>query len=289
MHDTPHGTATATGSGDELRAHGEPFVCQPDWIDDQFSPVESKVWRIIARHADRRTHRAWPGLERIAELVGVSESTAKRAIAALVKGGALVVERRPQRTNVYTLLSIPPARIDARDQVTSDLTATGCASSPVTPEPEPGRKEQLFPNPAVAGSRESSTQTSCARAHEPGEVLRLCDVLAQLVKANGGRPRITPRTWIGPMRRLVEDGCPPEEVERVIRWARSDRFWRGVVVNGEQLRRHYDRLLEKANQAQASSPEAVIARAQEAQARGETLLPPGVQAMLDKRAAARHG
>jgi hypothetical protein len=72
---------------------------------------------------------------------------------------------------------------------------------------------------------------------------RLCNLLADLMVANGcKRPTIGQR-WLVEMDRLMRiDGRTPEQVERAIRWAQADPFWAANILSPAALRRQYERL-----------------------------------------------
>jgi len=75
------------------------------------------------------------------------------------------------------------------------------------------------------------------------EVADLCNLLADLIEANGSkRPKVT-REWLDECRRLIDlDHRPPDEIAKAIRWAQHDQFWRANILSMPTLRARYDRL-----------------------------------------------
>ena len=73
------------------------YAAVPNWLvdDESFTYQEKLVYLVMQRHADKYGS-AFPGVKRIAEKAGISESSVKRAIARLRKVGLLEVvqERR---------------------------------------------------------------------------------------------------------------------------------------------------------------------------------------------------
>lgn len=75
------------------------------------------------------------------------------------------------------------------------------------------------------------------------DVPRLCDLLADLIEANGSKRPPVGKTWHTEMDRLLRiDGRTPEQVERAIRWCQADAFWRANILSVPTLRKQYDRL-----------------------------------------------
>lgn len=98
------------------------------------------------------------------------------------------------------------------------------------------------------------------------DVEHLCDLLADLIEANGSkRPTVTAR-WRDSCRLLVDvDLRTVAQVENAIRWCQGDEFWRGNVLSMPKLREKYDQLRHAANRqnappkARASTTDAAVA------------------------------
>ena len=75
------------------------------------------------------------------------------------------------------------------------------------------------------------------------EVAALCDLLADLVEANGSkRPTVTAK-WHDAARLMIDrDNREPEQVAQVIRWAQASTFWQANVMSMPKLREKFDTL-----------------------------------------------
>jgi hypothetical protein len=80
------------------------------------------------------------------------------------------------------------------------------------------------------------------------EVISLCNLLADLIEANGiKRPTVTDN-WHQDMERLNRlDGYSFEQIERTIRWVQQDSFWRSNVLSPAKLRKQFGALQLKSN------------------------------------------
>lgn len=119
----------------------------------------------------------------------------------------------------------------------SDGQAAEVSESPSATEQNPTQPNPTEPQPSSAVARRD-------------DVDRLCDLLADLVEANGSkRPTIT-KSWRDAARLMLDkDGRDPEKAERLMRWCQQDEFWRGNVLSLPTFRDQYDRLRLKANAA----------------------------------------
>ena len=70
-----------------------------------------------------------------------------------------------------------------------------------------------------------------------------CNLLADLIEANGSkRPAVTDK-WLSDMERLNRiDERSWEQITRAIEWCQADDFWRGNIMSPAKLRNQYDQL-----------------------------------------------
>lgn len=87
---------------------------------------------------------------------------------------------------------------------------------------------------------------------------RLCELLADLIEANGSkRPTVT-RTWRVEAERMLRlDARDPEKVARCIRWCQADPFWRANILSMPKLRAKYDQLRLAAQRHGRDHPDTV--------------------------------
>ena len=101
-------------------------------------------------------------------------------------------------------------------------------------------------NPAPDPTRPDPTPKEEANASSVEireDVQRLCEVLADLIEANGSnRPKIT-KTWTDSARRMIDlDGREPAKTENLIRWCQGNAFWRKNILSMPTFREKYDQL-----------------------------------------------
>jgi hypothetical protein len=102
-------------------------------------------------------------------------------------------------------------------------------------------------------AREKEREKEDKAAPRP-DVEFLCDLLADLIEANGSkRPAITKR-WLDAGRLLIDsDKRDPAEIDRVIRWCQASTFWRANVMSMPKLREKYDTLRLQAGRDNAQA------------------------------------
>lgn len=75
------------------------------------------------------------------------------------------------------------------------------------------------------------------------DVVRLCELLGELIKANGNKVGEIGKTWHSAADRLMRlDGYTPEQVEQVLRWSQQSEFWQGNILSMPKLREKFDTL-----------------------------------------------
>lgn len=143
------------------------WVKVPNGLVSAVSPTTLAVWVAIAEYANR-VGIAWPGQGSIAQKVGVTDRTVRRAITELEAIGALDVERRGrQKTNSYIVhwgwspgegsgnndAEILASGTDrtSRSDTTGDRTVVSTSDrSPVSDKPDPDEQDpdqSLEPDP----------------------------------------------------------------------------------------------------------------------------------------------
>lgn len=146
--------------------------------------------------------------------------------------GKLVARRRLDRERKATARALAEQGV----QRTSDGQAAEVSQSPSATEQNTTQPNQ--PNPSAVERRE--------------DVDHLCDVLADLIAANGcNRPKIT-KAWRDECRRMLDiDGRDPVKAENLMRWCQADPFWRSNVLSMPKFREKYEALKLKALAEQA--------------------------------------
>ena len=94
-----------------------PFTRVPDavMLDEHLTPIQFRIYVVIARRADRESASAFPSYETIAKDANISRRSAINGVKALVKAGYLA--KRPQESgqgdatsNLYTICLLYTSR-----------------------------------------------------------------------------------------------------------------------------------------------------------------------------------
>lgn len=125
--------------------------------------------------------------------------------------------------------------------------------TPAVGDAEPTRvRAGAFPHPPTPIPQPQRPSSSDADAPDAGEVFsddvhRLCDLLADLVRANGHNVGAVGVVWWRACDRLMRlDGFTAEQVEWVMRWATSDEFWQANIRSMPKLREKFTELKSRA-------------------------------------------
>ncbi len=96
--------------GEATKAAHAPFTRIPDAVllDEHLTPIQFRIYVVIARRANRESASAFPSYETIAKDANISRRSAINGVKALVKAGYLA--KRPQESgqgdatsNLYTI------------------------------------------------------------------------------------------------------------------------------------------------------------------------------------------
>ncbi|WP_374978132.1 helix-turn-helix domain-containing protein [Microbacterium trichothecenolyticum] len=93
----------------------------------------------------------------------------------------------------------------------------------------------------------SDVDTSNVASDDDDEIGRLCDLLAELVRANGHKVETVGLRWRQSCDRLIRiDGYTVEQIEWMIRWATADEFWSANIRSMSTLREKFSQLVANA-------------------------------------------
>lgn len=122
----------------------------------KIGPTGFAVYAVLAGHADD-TDRCWPSVAAIAQIVGCSEPTVKRALRTLKDHGLISQQRRRQSVPVYTIQEVSPVTPQCQEVspviprgITSDLQEVspvihGTNTKERTPKNEGARRTKSRP------------------------------------------------------------------------------------------------------------------------------------------------
>lgn len=86
------------------------------------------------------------------------------------------------------------------------------------------------------------------------EDIRLANLLADLIIANGSKKPTVTDKWYSDIEKLHRiDGRTYEQIEAAIRWCQNDSFWVGNIQSPKKLRAQYDQMRLQAQRSQKQS------------------------------------
>jgi len=203
----------------------------------------------IANHADKEGRHSWASVRQLGEEARCSERKVQYALRELEALGEIVnVGPSTHRTHTYEMpamstlfgggadtapaVSAPVQSVHPAESAGRSLRPRGVQSATLkgaatAPEPKINRPKGNRPN----------------TLSEHPEASRLCQILSDLIVANGSKKPTVSEAWLTEARRLLTlDKRPFDEAERVLRWSQADQFWKGNVLSMPKFREKYDQL-----------------------------------------------
>ncbi len=103
---------------------------------------------------------------------------------------------------------------------------------------------------------EKNSSSEVADATPRPEIDYLLDVLDSEIIRNGGKPKPRAKRNVEAARLMLDrDGYTVDQIERAIRWAQGDEFWRTNILSMSKLREKYETLRLAAQRGKAKAPE----------------------------------
>jgi DNA-binding MarR family transcriptional regulator len=177
---------------------------------------------------------------KLAKKTRVHRATLIRAVEKLVEKGLLeVIQGRQHAPNGYRIMlsqksqSATPADSQMSHPVTqmSQIDDSDVANGDVTPSIN------------VLNVRDVSSSDAFG-----DDVKRLCNLLGELVEANGHKVGTIGKQWWAACDRLVRlDGYTPAQIEIIMRWSTSDEFWSANIRSMPKLREKFSTLRAQRN------------------------------------------
>ena len=201
----------------------KPFI--PAWMDDLgLSPAEFRLYAHLCRSADNSTGLAWPSYKRMTAITGNGKTTLRRSINELEKRKLIQKVSKPFGGSCrYKVFPI----ILTREEIeSSNNTITDTIDEPPIVPPQ-GQEGNL--NKAIQG-RESIVEFS---PEVKKLVLFFKDTLGEITP---------PKKWKENFSKAINDLITKdkkniEEIEEVIKWGRSDSFWKSNFYSPAKLRK----------------------------------------------------
>jgi hypothetical protein len=222
---------------DKAEIHVEPLPFQqiPNWVfESDVSATAIKLYLVLRKNGDNKRGTSYWSRRKLAEQLGTSSNTMDRAKKELIDMGALCQINRKKKdgdwtSNLYHLH-------------TASITNCRYLYSPVgTPIPTDG--DTPIPTSGERTNNHIELRTNELSCTYGDENYQACNLLADLIEANGSkRPAVTDK-WLSDMERLNRiDERSWEQITRAIEWCQADDFWRGNIMSPSKLRKQYDQL-----------------------------------------------
>lgn len=142
-------------------------------------------------------------------------------------------------------LEIQSQRERKREQYSKKKDENKMVSDVVSPEFQTAEMGGEIQQSKLNESKEKNSNVK--HSVESDDVIRLTNQLLSFLKDHDPH-FITPdlESWNKEMSLLItEDGRAPEDIERIIKWALVDEFWRTNILGVKELRKHFPKLYAK--------------------------------------------
>lgn len=228
------------------------FTIIPEWV--LFSDISAQAIRlygVLRRYADR-DGTCFPSRKRLASDLRVeSVKPVDKALKELVVIGAVTITNRytdqgDLQSNLYVVLSSP--------QGSDEKLPT---SIPFGPH---GGSRNI---PTLVAKNSQITRANLNESQDNektynDDVIVLCNLLADLMTANGvKRPTISGK-WYSDMDKLIRiDEKTAQQVEKAIRWSQQDSFWSSNIHSPAALRKQYEKMRMQAIRQNGQGVDAV--------------------------------
>jgi hypothetical protein len=219
----------------EIRVEPLPFQQIPNWVfESDVSATAIKLYLVLRKNGDNKRGTSYWSRRKLADQLGTSTNTMDRAKKELLELGALCQINRKNKDGDWTsnLYHVHNSSLNECRYLYSPL-GTPIPTSGETPIPTSGERT----NNHIELRTNELPRTYSSETHQA------CNLLADLIQANGSRrPQVTDR-WLTDMERLHKiDERSWEQITKAIEWCQADDFWRGNIMSPGKLRKQYDQL-----------------------------------------------
>lgn len=190
----------------------------------------------------------WPASSAaISAEVGLSDDQVDRALKSLRAAGFLDATEHRLGGNYDRTKSWRPVVLDPRG-VDSANSRNGVRDSA---DRTPRNRGQDSADSRNVPTTETENYSSNASGSDDSkgakewseDVVKLCELLRDLVVANGNRKPSITQAWLTEADRLYRlDRVSVADAVRVLRWSQADSFWSSNILSMPTFRKQYDRL-----------------------------------------------
>ena len=221
---------------DEIHVEPLPFQQIPNWVfESDVSATAIKLYLVLRKNGDNKRGTSYWSRKKLADQMGSSIATVDRAKAELITIGAICYIKRKNETGDWTsnLYHIHTATNHLCNYLASK-TRVGSPKNDATGSP---KNDAQTNNHIELRTNELNTRTY------GDENYQACNLLADLIQANGSRRPTVNDKWLSDMERLHRiDERSWEQITKAIEWCQADDFWRGNIMSPGKLRKQYDQL-----------------------------------------------
>lgn len=223
---------------DNVEIHAEPLPFQqiPNWVfESDVSATAIKLYLVLRKNGDNKRGTSYWSRKKLAEQLGTSPNTMDRAKKELIEMGALCQINRKNKEGDWTsnLYHVHVASL------------TNCKYLyPPVGRPIPTDGDTRIPTSGERTNNHIELRTNELNTRTYGdENHQACNLLADLIEANGSRRPVVNDRWLGDMERLNRiDERSWEQITSAIEWCQAHDFWRGNIMSPGKLRKQYDQL-----------------------------------------------
>lgn len=237
----------------------EGFAAVPNWMirDGSFDGYEIAVYTALASHTGPGGIR--PSQATLAREARCSERKVRDTLQKLIERGVIEVVRRRRRgsgagrhgalTDGYRLLPHGPFAEGEFAENEEPAHDAGWSDQPAHGDRPTGTAVQTFLSieEEPVEEEKSDVASDILPSRYSADVVRLCDLLAEKVRANGHKVGTVGEKWWSACDRLMRlDGYTPEQIEWMIHWSTSNEFWAANIRSMPTLREKFSTLVLQA-------------------------------------------
>lgn len=214
----------------------------PAWLDDAgLTPAEMRVMVHLCRRADNKSGIAWPSYDSMKAITRMSKSTIRRAIEELKRRELIEAIGKPFAGSCrYKVLPIVPP--EGQKEVSNSSTREPIEGAPIV-SPENCNSSISLPSivspEGQEGNPKKEVQRRKSKAKIPHTPSMEATALASFFKSSlppdmdiGNKWKTD---WPKVFDALIEKGRDPDEIRAIIKWARTDHFWKSNLMSPAKL------------------------------------------------------
>ncbi len=225
----------STNHGAKIHVEPLPFQQIPNWVfESTITPTAIKLYLVLRKNGDNKRGTSYWSRKKLAEQIGCSPNTMDRAKKELIDIGAICqINRKTPNgdwtSNLYHIHG------------TSTQNCKYLCATVDTPIPTNG--DTPIPTGGEQTNNHIELRTNELSRTYGDEIHKACNLLADLIEANGSRRPTVSDKWLSDMERLNRiDQRTWEQITKAIEWCQDDDFWRGNIMSPGKLRKQYDQL-----------------------------------------------